>query len=52
MKTGRSINDLAAEFTRQTDAKQDYDRASELEELGANVIELPRRDWEGIAKAA
>lgn len=29
-----------------------YDRASELERLGGQVIELPKNDWEVLAKAA
>lgn len=30
----------------------DYDRATDLERIGAQVIELPRNQWQQIAKAA
>jgi hypothetical protein len=29
-----------------------YDRATELETIGGNLIELPSSDWNRIAKAA
>jgi hypothetical protein len=38
--------------TRLAGDVEDYDRASELERLGGQVIELPRSDWEVLAKAA
>lgn len=38
--------------TRLAGDVADYDRASELERLGGQVIELPRNDWEVLAKAA
>lgn len=31
---------------------EDYDRASELERIGAQVIELPKKDWQVLANAA
>lgn len=34
------------------EASMDYDRCSELERLGGKVIELPRSDWQVLAKAA
>ena len=34
------------------DAGVDYDRASELEHVGAGIIELPKNDWNQIAVAA
>jgi len=30
---------------------QDYDRATELERLGGQVLELPQNDWKSIATA-
>lgn len=38
--------------TRLAGDVPDYDRASELERLGGQVIELPRNDWQVLAKAA
>lgn len=38
--------------TRFAQDVADYDRATELEKIGARVIELPRNEWEVIAKAA
>jgi len=45
---------LHAAVTRHSAEVEDYDRASELERLGGQVIELPRSDWEviNVAKAA
>jgi len=34
------------------DAIVDYDRASELEEIGAELIELPQNDWRALSVAA
>lgn len=38
--------------TRLAGDVEDYDRASELERIGGQVIELPRSDWQVLAKAA
>lgn len=38
--------------TRLANDAIDYDRASELERLGGEVIELPRSEWQTLAKAA
>lgn len=38
--------------TRLAGEVEDYDRATELEELGGRVIELPRSEWTTILKAA
>lgn len=38
--------------TRLAGDVEDYDRASELERLGGQVIELPRSDWKVLSKAA
>jgi hypothetical protein len=38
--------------TRTAEDLPDYDRATEFERFGGRVIELPRNDWERIAKAA
>lgn len=38
--------------TRLAQDVESYDRASELERLGADVIELPRNDWQQLLKAA
>jgi len=43
---------LHAAVTRLSQDIEDYDRASELEALGGQIIELPKRDWQEIAKAA
>jgi hypothetical protein len=42
-------------FNAVTRAAQDiesYDRASEFEAIGGNIIELPKNDWQRLAKAA
>ena len=39
-------------ITRTAQDVESYDRATEIEALGGRVIELPRHDWERIAKAA
>jgi hypothetical protein len=41
-----------AAFTRYAQDVADYDRATEFEKLGARVIELPRNEWQEIARAA
>lgn len=38
--------------TRLAGDAESYDRASDLERLGGQVIELPRNDWQVLAKAA
>lgn len=38
--------------TRTAQDVESYDRASELEALGGKVIELPRNDWQRMARAA
>lgn len=39
-------------ITRLAGDVESYDRASELERLGGQVIELPRNDWQALLKAA
>ena len=43
---------LHSAVTRFSQDVADYDRASELEQTGADVIELPKHDWQAIAVAA
>ena len=43
---------LTNAVTRTAADSESYDRATEIERLGMQVIELPRRDWEIIAAAA
>lgn len=43
---------LHAAITRHSSDVDDYDRATELERIGGQVIELPRNQWEEIAQAA
>lgn len=38
--------------TRSAEDHDDYDRASELETLGGKIVELPRNQWQEIARAA
>ena len=38
--------------TRQSQDVEDYDRATELERIGAQVIELPKSEWRELAMAA
>lgn len=38
--------------TRYSQNVESYDRATELERIGAAVIELPKQDWAQIAKAS
>ena len=42
---------LHSAVTRYSQDVADYDRASELEQTGADVIELPKNDWQAIAVA-
>lgn len=39
-------------ITRASQDVEDYDRATTLEYMGGQVLELPRSDWQNIAKAA
>ena len=43
---------LHSAVTRYSQDVADYDRASELEQTGADVIELPKNDWQAIAVAS
>ena len=43
---------LANAVTRVAGEAESYDRATDLERFGMQVIELPRRDWEMVAAAA
>lgn len=43
---------LHAAVTRTAEDLEDYDRASEFEKLGGQIIELPRHDWEVLNKKA
>ncbi len=38
--------------TRTAEDLEDYDRASDFEKLGGKLIELPRHEWQELAKAA
>jgi hypothetical protein len=38
--------------TRMSADVESYDRATELERVGAKVIELPKHEWREIAEAA
>jgi len=38
-------------ITAYSQGVESYDRATELERIGGNVIELPRQDWQQIARA-
>lgn len=42
---------LSSAITRFSQDVTDYDRASELERIGGQLIELPQRDWRRIAEA-
>jgi hypothetical protein len=37
--------------TRAAEDVDSYDRATEFEKMGGNIIELPRGDWQRIANA-
>jgi hypothetical protein len=39
-------------ITRQAQDVEDYDRATELERLGGEIIELPQNEWKVLAAAA
>jgi hypothetical protein len=39
-------------ITRQAQDVADYDRATELERLGGEIVELPRDEWKVLAEAA
>lgn len=39
-------------ITRASQDVESYDRATELEELGADVMRMPAREWDAIAAAA
>ena len=43
---------LHSAITRASADVEDYDRASELERIGGNVITLPRSDWTAVLKQA
>lgn len=43
---------LEAAITRHAADVDDYDRASELERIGGNVINLPRTEWNTLLKQA
>ena len=43
---------IHAAVTRMSQEVKGYERASELETIGAEIIELPNNQWESIAKAA
>ena len=43
---------IHAAVTRMSQEVKGYERASELETIGAEIIELPSNQWESIAKAA
>lgn len=38
--------------TRSAQDESDYDRATELETLGGNILVFPRKEWEQVAMAA
>jgi hypothetical protein len=40
---------LANAVTRSSQDVEDYDQATEMEKLGAKVIELDKRDWNCVA---
>ena len=43
---------LANAVTRQSQDVDDYDRATELERLGSQIIELPQNDWWTLSTAS
>lgn len=43
---------LHSAITRHSADVDDYDRATALERLGGDVIELPKSDWQALAEAA
>lgn len=42
---------LQAAVTRLSSDVEDYDRASELEQLGGDIIEMPKREWDSLHRA-
>lgn len=42
---------LVNAITRTSQDVKDYDRATDLERFGGQVLELPKSDWQAIAKA-
>lgn len=47
--TGYGLVNAVTHFSQEV---QDYDRATEFEALGGKLIELPAREWEGLAAAS
>ena len=43
---------LSSAITRTAEDVESYDRASELETVGGQVIELPANQWQAVANAA
>jgi len=43
---------LANAITATAGSLTDYDRSTELEKTGAQIVELPKRDWEALLKEA
>jgi len=43
---------FANAITHVANDAENYDRATELQELGGNVIQLPKREWASLAVAA
>jgi len=43
---------LHAAITRTAEDVENYDRASQFEQLGGTIIELPRSEWQQLARAA
>jgi hypothetical protein len=43
---------LHAAVTRAAEDLDDYDRSSDFERLGGNIIELPRHDWDVLTRKA
>ena len=47
-----SVFGISSAVTRFSQDVESYDRASDLENLGGAIIELPRNEWQTIAQAA
>jgi hypothetical protein len=43
---------FANAVTSVANSSDNYDRASDLQETGGNIIQMPKRDWVAVAKAA
>ena len=43
---------FANAVTSVANSSDNYDRASDLQETGGNIIQIPKRDWVALAKAA